>query len=112
MSKRTSGIEPFKGAPALSPEEREQQIIAAAYDLAEKQIIEGTASPSVITHFLKLGTATAELERTKLERENELLKARTDSIESMKKMEAAYVNVIEAMKRYSGRVNDNPDEAY
>lgn len=112
MKRQSSGIKPFKQAPALSPEEREQQIIAAAYDLAEKQIIEGTASPSVITHFLKLGTATAELERIKLERENELLKARTDSIDSMRHMEEAYTNVIEAMKRYSGRVNDNPDEAY
>ena len=56
--------------PALSPEARENQMISLAVDLAEKQLIEGTASSQVITHFLKLGTTKAELEKEKLRKEN------------------------------------------
>ena len=36
--------------PALTPEARENQMIALAVDLAEKQLLEGTASSQVITH--------------------------------------------------------------
>ena len=44
-----------KTRAALTPEARENQLIARAIDLAEKQLMEGTASSQVITHFLKLG---------------------------------------------------------
>lgn len=37
--------------PAASLEERENRMVAAAMDLAEKQLLEGTASAQVITHF-------------------------------------------------------------
>ena len=47
--------EPRRHRPALSPEARENQMISYAVDLAEKQLIEGTASSQVITHYLKLG---------------------------------------------------------
>ena len=42
--------------PALTPEARENQMISLAVDLAEKQLMEGTASSQVITHYLKLGS--------------------------------------------------------
>ena len=59
--------------PALTPEARENQMISLAVDLAEKQLIEGTASSQVITHYLKLGTMNHKLELEKLKKENELL---------------------------------------
>ncbi len=40
--------------PADTPEARENQLISAAVNLAEKQLLDGTASPSVITHYLRL----------------------------------------------------------
>lgn len=89
--------------PAISPEARENQMIALAVDLAEKQLMEGTASSQVITHFLKLGTTKAELEREKLANENKLLQAKTEAIESAKKVEELYANAISAMKIYSGQ---------
>ena len=42
--------------PALTPEARENQLIALAVNLAEKQLREGTASSQVITHYLKKST--------------------------------------------------------
>ena len=91
-----------KQIPARSPEARENQMIALAVDLAEKQLIEGTASAQVITHYLKLGTLKEQLEREKLEKENELLKAKTEAIQSAQRVEELYSNALEAMRRYSG----------
>lgn len=101
--KNQSRLEPAKRMrPALTPEARENQMIALAVDLAEKQLMEGTASAQVITHYLKLGATTARLEKEKLERENELLKAKTKALESAERVEELYTNAINAMRNYSG----------
>lgn len=88
--------------PATTPEARENQMIAAAIDLAEKQLLDGTASSQVITHFLKLGSTTAMLEKRNLEKQTELLTAKTDAIQSGKRVEELYINALNAMKTYSG----------
>ena len=89
--------------PALTPEARENQMISLAVDLAERQLQEGTASSQVITHYLKLGSMRERLEREKLEEENKLLKARTEQIQSMKRVEELYEEAIKAMRNYSGQ---------
>ena len=96
-----------KRRPALTPEARENQMIALAVDLAEKQLMEGTASSQVITHFLKLGSSKAELEREKRAMEAEMMRAKTESLKSQKKMEEVYINALNAMKRYSGHGDDD-----
>ena len=98
-----------KRRPALSTEAREQQMIALAVDLAEKQLLEGTASSQVITHFLKQATAKAELEKEKMRQENELLKAKTESLQSEKRREELFEKAINAMKRYSGHGDEDDD---
>lgn len=103
MPKKTSGS-PLarKQAPATTPEARERQLIALAVDRAEQQLLDGTASSQVITHFLKLATEKERLEREKLERENELLRAKTEALQAEKTKEELYRNAIAAMRRYSG----------
>ena len=88
--------------PGLTPEFVENRLISKAMNLAERQIDEGTASSQVITHFLKLATVKAELEREKLARENELLKAKTESLQSQQRVEELYENAIKAMQKYGG----------
>lgn len=88
--------------PALTPEARENQLISLAYDLAEKQLLEGTASSQVITQFLKLGSIKERKELEKLEQENKLLIAKTEALESAKKMEGLYEEALQAFKTYSG----------
>ena len=100
--RKMSSEEQKKRRPALTPEARENQMIALAVDLAEQQLMDGTASSQVITHFLKLGTEKAKLEQEKLRRENELLKAKTESIESGRRIEELYSEAINAIKQYSG----------
>jgi len=92
--------------PALTPEGRENQLISLASDLAEQQLRDGTASAQVITHYLKLGTAREQLERERLSKENRLLDAKVDQMESAKKMEELYGKAIEVMKVYSGQQAD------
>jgi hypothetical protein len=88
--------------PATTPDARENQLIAAAVDLAEKQILNGTASSQVITHFLKLASSKERLEKEKLENENKLLKAKTEAVESSKRTEEIYKKALDAMRSYSG----------
>lgn len=95
--------------PATNPESRENQMIALAVDLAEKQLREGTASSQVITHFLKLGTSVSKLEREKLKHENALLEAKTQALKSAEHIEALYTEALSAMRTYSGR-GDKDDE--
>lgn len=102
MAKAKAGSSQKRIRPALTPEARENQLVSLAVDLAEKQLMEGTASSQVITHYLKLGTTKHKAEMEKLERENELLRAKTESLQSAKKMEELYGKAIEAMKAYSG----------
>lgn len=96
--------------PALTPEARENQMISLAVDLAEKQLMEGTASSQVITHYLKLGSTKERLEKEKIEEENKLLKAKTEALQSTKRVEELYADAIAAMKRYSGNGRGDEDE--
>lgn len=90
-------------SPALTPDARENQLIAASMDLAEKQIREGTASAQVITHFLKLGSSKYRLENEKLKTENRLLEAKIEAYESQKDIKQLYQDALDAMRRYSGQ---------
>lgn len=107
MKQTKAESSPKRRRPALSPESRENQLIAYATDLAEKQLIEGTASSQVITHFLKLGTTKMQLEKEKLANENELLRAKKDAIQSDQKNGELYENAINAFKKYSGHGGDD-----
>lgn len=91
-----------KRPPATTPEARENQIIALAFDLVEKRIIAGTASSQETTHFLKLGSPTSRLEREILEKQKELITAKTESIQSGKRVEELYLNALNAMRSYTG----------
>ena len=96
--------------PALTPEARENQLIALAVDLVQQRLLDGSASSQETTHFLKLGSMKNQLEMEKLREENKLLKAKTESIQSAKRVEELYAEAINAMRRYSGNSNANADE--
>ena len=89
---------------AKSQEARENELISLAMDVAEQQMLDGTASAMVITHYLKLGTEKAKLERRQLEADVELKKAKVEAIESSQRIEELYSNAIKAMRRYNGEV--------
>ena len=86
--------------PAKTPEERENQIISLTMDLVERRIKDGSASSQELVHFLKLGSSRNSAEVEKLRRENELLAARSQQIESTKQTEELYKSALEALKEY------------
>lgn len=91
-----------KKPPAKSLDAREKQMVSLAVDLAEKKLQEGTAAPSIIVHYLKLGTTSYQLELEKLKHENALLEARTDNIKSLGRMEELYEEALKALRSYQG----------
>ena len=95
--------------PALTPEADEQQMISLAIDLAKKQLLDGTASSQVITHYLNLASSKKKQESEILELQKELLKAKTEALRSTKTIEELYVKAIEAMREYSGSGESEED---
>lgn len=91
---------------ARTPEARENQLIDLAVDLAEKQLAEGTASAMVITHYLKMASGKERLEREKLQKEVDFLKAKTESYEAGRRSDEKYERALRAFSLYSG----NPEE--
>lgn len=97
--------------PALTPEARENQLIALAVDEAERQLLDHTASSQVITHFLKLATARERLEQERLKGEIELQKAKIKALENAEEIKILYENAIKAMRSYGGQ-SEPDDEDY
>jgi len=93
---------PPERPPATTLKGREDQLIAAATDLAEKQIREGKASSQVITHYLKLGSTREQVEQERLRGEVRLLEAKIEGMASAERMDALYAEAIKAMSRYQG----------
>ena len=89
--------------PATTDQGRENQLVSAAIDLAEKQLLDGTATSQVITHYLKLGSTREKLEQERLKRENELLNSKVEMMASAKRIEELYSAALNAMRSYAGQ---------
>lgn len=113
VSRRITNETPQKSRrPATTPEARENQLIALAVDLVEKQLVEGTASSQVITHYLKLGSSRERLEQVRLEGENKLIEAKIESMASAARVEEMYKDAILAMRSYTGQDVESEDDEY
>lgn len=88
--------------PADNPESREKQLINKAINLAEKQIDEGTASPSIIAHFLKLGSEREKLERELIKNQGIVASVKAEEIKKTSKYEEGYTDVLDKISRYQG----------
>lgn len=92
--------------PALTPEARQAQLIAKAERLAEKKLEDGTASPQIIVHYLRLATEREKKQTEALEAKIALDKAKVQQIESMAKMDELFGDAMAMFKVYSGGAND------
>ena len=93
--------------PALTPEARENQMIALAMDLAEQQLRDGTASSQLITEFVKRGSTKARLEKEILAEQKELITAKTETLQAAKRTEELYRDALNAFRVYSGHGDDD-----
>ena len=85
-----------------TPEEAEWMAIAAAMDYATPQSLDGTASNSMILHFLKLGSSRERLEQARLNAETTLANAKVSALESAARTEELVQEALAAFKVYSG----------
>jgi hypothetical protein len=88
--------------PATTPEERENELIEAAVDLAEKQLRDGSASAQVVTFYLKLGSSREKLEQERLRHENDFLVAKREALEAQQAIGSLIEDALDAMRRYQG----------
>jgi hypothetical protein len=98
--------------PATTPEERENQLISAAVDLAEQQLQTGEASAQVITHYLKLGSSRERLEQERLKNEVKLMETKREMMESEKRVETLIADALHAMQAYSGHSPSEQESEY
>lgn len=101
-----------KMRPGLTPEARENQMISLAMDLAEQQLRDGTASSQLITEFVKRGSTKARLEKEIMEEQKQLMAAKTEALQSAKRIEELYTEAISAMRKYSGHGGDDDEIEY
>ena len=100
MDRKSNKVTEYSRPPALSPDQKENELISLAVDLAERQLREGTASSQVIAHYLKLGSSRERLEKERLISENRMLRAKTEALDSQRRTEELYANAIRAMREY------------
>ena len=96
--------------PAESSEEQENRMISLAMALAEKKMIDGTASNQMICYYLRLGSSEERLKRQMMEKQKELIDAKTETLKSAQRTEELYANALKAMRRYGGRGEEDDDE--
>lgn len=101
---------PKRRSPAKTPEARENYLIDLAMRLIETRLLAGTASSQETTHFLKMGSTKEKIEKEILERQKDLITAKTEAIQSQKVIEELYTQAISAMRSYSGSNEETPED--
>lgn len=99
-----------RSRPATTPEDREDELVSLAYDLAEEQLRMGQASSQTIQHFLKAGSTREKIEKIRLAGDVKLAQAKIEAMEAATKMDALYAEAIRAMSIYQGREPEPSDE--
>jgi len=98
-----------RAKPQKDPVSRMLQLGNLALDEIERRVLDGSATSQELTTLAKMGSEKHQLEIEKLRRENELLKAKTEAIESGKKIEELYANAVKYMGIYRGEDNDESE---
>ena len=94
---------------APTPEARENELIALAQAQAEELLRKKKASSQLVCQVLKMGSEKERLEVEKLRKENAFLRAKTEALESAKRVEELYSNALAAMRSYNGMESDQSD---
>lgn len=85
---------------SMDPQRRMNQVINKAFDVVEKQIEEGTVSPSILTFLMKMGTDKDGLETENLRTKSELNKSRIKEIDEKASQKTMMEKAIQAFKSY------------
>lgn len=89
-----------KTTPPLSDKDHEAKLISLTLQMAEQQLIDGTASSQVMTHFLRLGSIRSKVELEKLRLENNLLTEKIQSEKMGQQLKEMFQDVMESLRDY------------
>lgn len=92
-----------KVRPATTPEAQEMRMMSLAINLAEQQLVDGTASTQIISRYLQMASSREKAEMEKLRLENELLKAKTEQLGSQAQSADLAAEAINAFRKYAGQ---------
>ena len=114
MTGKTTGTEPRRRSRrrAMTPEERENQLISLALDRVEERMLNGTASGQEYVQFIRMASAKSRTEIEKLKLELDLVKAKTANLQQQQRTDEMFANAIAAFKRYSGADDDDEEDVY
>lgn len=103
-----------KTIPSRSPEARENELIALAYEEAEKRLRSGTASSQIITTLLNMASSKAQLEMEKIRSDLRVAEAKIRQIDDQESSKELYEEAIKAFRNYNGydSEEDLDDEDY
>lgn len=97
---------------ATTPEGREQQLGSYAYDLAEKRLLDGSASATEVIYFLKANSIRERKELARLENENLLTQAKIAQAGQADRMEGLLTDAMKAFTEYRGGSDGADDDDY
>lgn len=114
MASREKSEDPVKPKrpPATTPEGRELQLQALAFDQAELQLREGVAPAPVVVHFLKLASERNQLELEKMRLESEHIIKKNEQIDQNERIEELFEKATKSMTIYQGRGEPEDYEGY
>jgi hypothetical protein len=94
---------PTRSQPSpADPDALEKELINLAMKAARQRLIDGTATSQEIVYFLKRGSSTTRTEDEILEKQKELITAKTEQIKSAERTEELFKEGIEAIMGYRG----------
>lgn len=96
--------------PSITDEAMESKLIALAYNEVERRILDHTATSQELVHFLRLGSSKERIEKEILERQKDMIEAKTELMRATKNTEELYENAIRAMQIYGGGGEAPTDE--
>lgn len=88
--------------PATTLEGRNDQLTAAAFNLVERRLHDGSASAQETVHFLRMGANNYRLQEEKLRMESLALQARIEEAKARNSGEELMKEALAAFKGYSG----------
>lgn len=111
-TQRVSGDKPApkRRRRATTPEARQNQLIAMAFDAAEQMLLSPNPPAQIVTHFAKMGSMRERVELEYKEEEMRLLKMKTEALASQKRVEELYVEAMDAFRTYSGSAKPVTDD--
>lgn len=97
-AKASSGVKKMR--TPLTLEAEENQMIALAFDLAKKRLLEGTATSSEIVHFLKLGSTREKQEQEMMKKKMAVMEAQVKEYESGEDVKKMMEEALQAFRGY------------